>query len=36
MKVCFFIGYKPFWIKYMDSSTGLGSERIAESKFWTG
>jgi len=31
-----FFGYKPDWIKYFDMSTGLGSDRITERKFWTG
>jgi len=31
-----FFGYKPDWIKYFDRSTGLGSDRIIERKFWTG
>ena len=32
---CFF-GYKPDWIKYLDRSTGLGSDQISQWKFWTG
>ena len=31
-----FFGYKPDWIKYLDKSTGLGSDRISQRKFWTG
>jgi len=31
-----FFGYKPDWIKCFDRSTGLGSDRITEGKFWTG
>jgi len=31
-----FFGYKPDWIKYLDRSTGLGSDRITQWKFWTG
>jgi len=31
-----FFGYKPDWIKYFDRSTGLGSDRITQRKFWTG
>jgi len=31
-----FFGYKPDWMKYFDRSTGLGSDRITERKFWTG
>jgi len=31
-----FFGYKPDWIKCFDRSTGLGSDRITERKFWTG
>ena len=32
----FFFLYKPDWIKYFDRSTGLGSDRITQWKFWTG
>ena len=32
----FFFGYKPDWIKYLDRSTGFGSDRITQWKFWTG
>ena len=28
-----FFGYKPDWIKYLDRSAGLGSERISQRKF---
>ena len=31
-----FLGYRPDWIKYLDRSAGLGSERITQWKFWTG
>jgi len=31
-----FFLYKPDWVKYFDSSTGLGSDQITERKFWTG
>jgi len=31
-----FFGYKPDWIKYLDRSTGLGSDRITQWKFWSG
>jgi len=31
-----FLGYKPDWIKYLDRSTGLGSDRISQRNFWTG
>jgi len=31
-----FFLYKPDWIKYLDRSTGLGSDRITQWKFWTG
>jgi len=31
-----FFGYKPDWIKHFGRSTGLGSDRITERKFWTG
>jgi len=31
-----FFGYQPDWIKYLDRSTGLGSDRITQWKFWTG
>ena len=31
-----FFRYKPGWIKYFDKTTGLGSDRITERKFWTG
>jgi len=32
----FIFGQKPDWIKYLDSSTGLGSDQIAQWKFWIG
>ena len=32
----FFFGYKPDWIKYLNRSTGLGSDRMSQRKFWTG
>jgi len=31
-----FFWYKLDWIKYLDRSTGLGSDRITQWKFWTG
>jgi len=31
-----FFLFKPDWIKYLDRSTGLGSDRITQWKFWTG
>jgi len=31
-----FFGYKADWIKYLDRSTGLGSDQITQWKFWTG
>jgi len=31
-----FFGYKPDWIKYLDSVTGLGSDWITHLKCWTG
>jgi len=31
-----FFGYKPDWIKYSDRSTGLGSDRVTQWKYWTG
>ena len=31
-----FLGYKRDWINYLDRSTGLGSNRLTQSKFWTG
>ena len=31
-----FFGYKPDWMKYLDRSTGLRSDRITQWKFWTG
>jgi len=31
-----FFGYKPDWIKYLDSATGLGSDWITHWKYWTG
>jgi len=31
-----FFGYKPDWIKYLDRSTGLGSDWTTQRKFWTG
>jgi len=31
-----FFEYKPDWIKYLDRSTGLRSDRITQRKFWTG
>jgi len=31
----FFFGYKSDWIKYLDRSSGLGSDRITQWKFWT-
>ena len=31
-----FFGYKPDWIKYLDSATGLGSDWITQWKYWTG
>jgi len=30
-----FFGYKSDWIKYLDRSSGLGSDRITQWKFWT-
>ena len=29
-------GYKPDWIKYLDSGTGLGSDWMTHWKYWTG
>ena len=31
-----FFGYKPDWIKYLDSVTRLGSNWITHWKYWTG
>jgi len=31
-----FFGYKPDCIKYLDRSSGSGSDRITQWKFWTG
>ena len=31
-----FFGFKPDWVEYLGRSTGLGSGRIAQWKFWTG
>ena len=31
-----FFGYKPDWIKYLDSATGLGLDWIKHRKYWTG
>ena len=31
-----FFEYKPDWIKYLDKSTGLGSDLISQRKYWTG
>jgi len=30
---CF--GYKPDWIKYLDSTTGLGSDGVTQWRYWT-
>ena len=34
--ISFFFGYKPDWIKNLDSTTGLGSDWITHWKYWTG
>ena len=34
--ISFFFGYKPVWIKYLNKSIGLGSDRITQWKFLTG
>jgi len=31
-----FFVHKPDWIKHLDRSTGFGSDRITQWKFWTG
>jgi len=31
-----FFWYEPVWIKYLDRSTWIGSDRLSQWQFWTG